>query len=81
MLSPSWWNSTKTVREVQALFLGISFTSDGRQINDLDIRIGKTRQCSNAPAPPIYDTATGGLHQDKAIHFQISLCSCSDLWP
>ena len=38
-------------------------------------------KCSNAPAPPICGTETGALHQGKAIHFQIGLCSYSDLWP
>ena len=61
-------------------YLGVSFTSDGRQNSELDIRIGKSK-CSNAPAPPICGTETGALHQGKAIHFQLSLCSYFDLWP
>ena len=39
MLSPNWWSITKTVGEIKNL--GVSFTSDGRQNSELDIRIGK----------------------------------------
>ena len=56
-------------------YLGVSFTSDSRQNSELDIHIGK----ANTPALPICGTETGPLHQGKAIHFQISLRSYSDL--
>ena len=42
---------------------------------------GKIISVDFAPAPPICGTETGALHQGKAIHFQIGLCSYSDLWP
>ena len=61
-------------------YIGLSFTSDGRQNSELEIRIGKSK-CSNAPAPPICGTETVASHQGKVIHFQIGLCSYSDLWP
>ena len=35
-------------------------------------------KCSNVPTPSICGTETGALHQGKAIHFQISLCSYSE---
>ena len=54
-------------------FLGISFTSDGRQ----NIELSKSK-CSNAPAPPICGNETRVLHQGKAVHRQISL---RGLWP
>ena len=60
-------------------YLGVSFISDGRQNSELDIRIRKKMQyCASSP---ICGTETGALHQGKAIHFQIGLCSYSDLWP
>ena len=40
MLSPNWWSITKT--SVKFKYLGVSFTSGGRQNTELDIRIGKT---------------------------------------
>ena len=57
-------------------YLGISFTSDGRQNSELSMS-----KRSNAPAPPICGTETWAKYQGKAIHLQISLCSNSDLWP
>ena len=71
---PSWWSTTKTVEKFK--YFCISFTSDGRQNSELGMS-----KCSNAPSSPICGTETWALHQGKAIHFPISLCSDSDLWP
>ena len=62
-------------------YLGVSFTSDGRQNSELIRYPHRKSKCSNAPALPICGTETGALLQGKAIHFQISLCSYFDLWP
>ena len=61
-------------------YLGVSFTSDGRQSSELDIRIGK----ASAVMRQLHRSVVlkrEALHQGKAIHFQIGLCSYSDLWP
>ena len=36
----SEWSDTKAERDVQ-VYLGVAFTSDGRQVEELDTRIGK----------------------------------------
>ena len=37
----SEWSDTEAGREVQVDYLGVAFTSDGRQDEELDTRIGK----------------------------------------
>ena len=62
-------------------YLGVSFTSDGRQNSELNIRIEKARAVmrqlhrSVALKRELYTKAK------LSIHFQISPCSYSDLWP
>ena len=61
-------------------YLGVSFTGGGRRNSELDIRIGKASAVMRQLHAPIFGTETGALHQGKAIHFRIRLCSYSDLW-
>ena len=59
-------------------YLGLSFASDGKQNSKLS---NKQEQCRQCASNTICDTKTWALHQGKAIHFQISPCSDSNLWP
>ena len=61
-------------------YLRVSFTSDGRQNSEWDIRIGK----ASAVMHQLHRSVVLKQQlctQGKSIHFQIGLCSYSDLWP
>ena len=53
-------------------YLGVIFSSDSRQDNELDTRIGKASAV--APVLPIRCTETRAVYKSKAFCFQISFC-------
>ena len=64
-----------TLKQVEKFkYLGVAFTSDGKQDEELDTRIGK----ASAVMPAYHETRI--VEKGKTLNFQSSFCPHSHLW-
>ena len=70
-----------TLKQVEKYkYLGVAFTSDGRQDEELDTRIGKAGAVMRASLALLGCHETRIVKKAEALNFQNSFCQHSYLW-
>ena len=70
-----------TLKQIEKIkYLGVAFTSDGRQDEELDIRIGKVSAVMRVLHSLLGCHETRIVEKGKALNFQSSFCPHSHLW-